>query len=212
MFAWLWGRAWSALAEALGGQAKTRASKALSALRGLRESITNELAQLIGDSGSLGAMGFLPAATRDGLGDPHNPDSRIELQTVPMEFFSKSPVLAKKLAAKLKSDVDLGALKNKIGATTDEWNSFLDQFASAFVEFYAPRAIQQLVESGATFYGNDLVVAVAEGEGYKLNGVDGYHDMVKIFAIPGYKNRDDEVKRARRLWKRRTAATYRRNL
>jgi len=212
MFDWLWGGPWSALKKALGSYAKTKAFKALSVLKDLRASTTSELADLLAATDTFLEMKLSAARTLDKLTDPKNSAVTLELRTVPMKFFTESPVLANLLATKLKASTELNALRNKLGVVPQEWDDFLDTYATSFVKYFAPLAIRKLIDNDSKVYGNELIVAVAEAEPYRIGGVDDYHDMVKFFDIPTYKNRETEIKAVRKLWKRRQDITYRKNV
>lgn len=212
MFDWLWGGPWSGLKKALGSYAKTKAFKALSVLKGLRASTTSELADLLAATSTLNSMKLIAARTRDKLSDPKNPSVSLELRTVPMDFFTESTILANLLATGLRENVDLNALRNKLGVTAPEWEGFLDTYASSFVKYFAPLAIRKLVDNDVKVFGTELIVAVAEAEAYKVGGVEGFHDMVKFFDIPTYKNRETEINAVRKLWKRRHDITYGKNI
>jgi hypothetical protein len=56
-------------------------------------------------------------------------------------------------------------------------------------------------------YGNEVIIAIEDGEAYSLNGRAGYHDMVKFCPL-GAGDRGAQIRSARRLWKKRADAGY----
>jgi hypothetical protein len=210
MFEWF--GVWSKIKSSLGKYAKGKVSKLLSKLKDLRASTTNDLAELIADSDTFRAMGINKTRTRDRIADPRDTDAKLELSTIPVSFISSSGVLATALATKLGANVDMNAARNTLGVSNQEWSDFVARYAASFVEYATPIALAKLIDSEAKVYGGEAVLAIAENEAYKVNGVDGYHDMVKFIDIPSYRDRKTEIKKARTLWNRRKGTTYTRNV
>ncbi len=210
MFEWF--GIWSKIKSGLEDYAAAHAYRLMGKLKALRASTTNDLAELIADSETFRSMGIPKAWTRDRISDANDAEAKMELHSIPVSHISTSPVLAAALAQKLTANIDLNAARNVLGVSTQDWSNFLASYAGSFVKYATPIALSKLVDAGTKVYGDELIVAIAEGEAYKVDGVDGYHDMVKFFRIPSYADRTTETRRARRLWKRRLNITYQRNI
>lgn len=210
MFEWF--GVWSKIKGELKGCATSQAYKLMAKLKALKASTTSDLAELIADSNTFRSMDIPKAWTLDRILDTNDPDAKIEFHSIPVSYISTSPVLVASLADKLKSNVELGAARNTLGVSDQDWSNFLASYAKLFVKYATPIALTKLADASTKIYVDELVLAIAKGEAYTLDGMAGYHDMVKLFRIPNYADQRAEIRRARRLWKRRLDITYQRNV
>jgi hypothetical protein len=202
-----WFRPWHAIRKEAAKYASGNLRKLLSTLKSKRDATLAELRSVLSDTGTMLAMKLIQHCTQDRITRSGARDF-LTLYSVPVSTFAESQVVARSLAARLISNVELEAAKNALSVSPDHWKNFVAEYSAAFVRFATRRALDDLCAATSSMYGDRVIIAIADGEAYSLNGRAGHHDMVKFCVVGAGADRDARIESACRLWKKRADAGY----
>jgi hypothetical protein len=126
------------------------------------------------------------------------------VKTVPVDAMRMTSAIAEKLKSKLNENVTLGATRNAARIDDKDWQSILHTYSEALLQYGILVALERIRDGDRQLFGS-LIVCIEKNEPYKVNGRDGFFDMVKLTSpLDG----DISVPKARKLWKRRKLAKY----
>lgn len=202
-----WFSPWRAIKKEAAKYASGRLRKLLSTLKSERDAALSVLRSVLSEPKTMLAMKLIEQRTQDRITRTGAKDL-LTLYSVPVSTFAESQVVARSLAAQLASNVELDAARNALGVSPDDWKNFVANYSTTFVRFATRRALDDLCAATSPMYGDEVIIVIADGEAYSLNGRTGNHDMVKFCRVGNGADRDAQIRSARRLWKKRADAGY----
>ena len=206
MFVWL--LLWRRINKEAVGYASGKLHALLSELKTIRGSTLADLRSVIADVATYNQMKLPLIRTRDRVSRKGAPAESLYLDSLPVAELAKSRAVSGALASRLAANVDLLAARNALGIPAADWTRFLNDYSRTFLKYAVRRALEELQASSETLYGKEVIVAIADGEAYTLNGVANYHDMIKSYVVRDLANGREELRLAHRLWKKRNDAGY----
>jgi len=197
---------WSPLETVLKAKLAGKSLQLVSRFKGLLDTTTSDLAETVCQSFS--ATGIPSRWSNDEILTAKDKKVQISFHSFPVEWLSSSAVLAAPLQKRLEENVELGAARTTLGVTDAEWKQLLQAYTSEVVRVGVPYALDLMCKHESKFYAGETVLAIAKGEAYRINGIDGYHDLVKTYDPPSTGGGKPALGKARGIWNDRHTSKY----
>lgn len=107
-------------------------------------------------------------------------DVLLRVNAIPIDALLESTHIRQAVAARLRQNVSLDALRNRIGISNTDWSAAVDQYSRDLVRFGTPIAVRRLARARSVMRDSTHIIDVADGEPIRVNGGGEFHDLMVL--------------------------------